>query len=222
MSNLYLAWQDTKSHGWFPVGRLTRYETEPIEYTFEYVRGVENLTEQGRPFVVPIPGFPDFKKSYHARIVFPAFRYRAMNPSRPDRPEYLSWLGLSPEHADLVDELAVSGGHSVADQFEIFPAIEPDRDGRFDTRFVLHGLRYTNNHSIQRVGSLERGENLEIVFELNNPVTVHGLGVKTTDQYFIGWLPRYLVDVFHVDHAWQVEDVKATVAQVNHDAPPSH
>ena len=222
MSSLYLAWQDAKSRGWFPVGRLTRHETEPVEYAFEYVRGAENLTQHGRPFVVPIPGFPDLKKGYRAPIVFPAFRYRAMNLSRPDRPEYLSWLGLSPEHADLVDELAVSGGHSVADQFEIFPAIEPDCDGRFETRFVLHGLSYTNEDSVRRTGALKKGDRLEIVLELNNPVTVHGLAVKTADHYFIGWLPRYLVDVFHSDHAWQVEDVRAVVAQVNRNAPLSH
>ena len=222
MSNLYLAWQDAESRGWFPIGRLTRHETEPPEYEFEYIRGVEELTQNTRGFVIPIPGFPDLAKTYRAGMVFPAFRYRAMNPSRPDRSEYLGWLGLSPEHADLVDELAVSGGHSVADRFEIFPAIEPESDGRFETRFVLHGLRYTNDHSIERAGSLLPGENLEIVLELNNPVTVHGLGVKTTDHYFIGWLPRYLVDVFHSDHAWQIEDVRATVAQVNDRAPLSH
>ncbi len=222
MSNLYLAWQDAESRGWFPIGRLARRETEPPEYEFEYIRGVEELRRRGQPFVIPIPGFPDLDKTYRAGMVFPAFRYRAMNPGRPDRPEYLSWLGLSPEHADLVDELAVSGGHSVADRFEVFPEIEPDCDGRFETRFVLHGLRYTNDHSIQRAGSLERGEKLEIVFELNNPVTLHGLGVKTADHYFIGWLPRYLVDVFQSDHAWQVGDVKAKVAQVNDRAPLSH
>ena len=222
MPNLYLAWQDDKSRGWFPIGRLTRLETDPPEYEFEYIHGAEELTQRSRSFVIPIPGFPDLAKTYRADIVFPAFRYRAMNPSRPDRPEYLSWLGLSPEHTDLVDELAVSGGHSVADRFEIFPAVKPDPSGRFETRFIMHSLGHTNSDSIKRASSLEAGDRLEVVFELSNPGAVHALGVKTTDQYFIGWLPRYLVDVFHRDNAWIVADVDARVAQVNHKAPHSH
>ena len=144
-----------------------------------------------------------------------------MNPGRPDREEYLSWLGLSADRAELVDELAVSGGHS-ADRFEVFPSIDPDRDGSFKTRFILHGLRHTNEDSIKRAGQLQKGDQLMIALELTNLATVRGLGVKTTDQYFIGWLPRYLVDVFHSDNNWQVSDVTATVAQVNENAPLSH
>ena len=222
MTTLYLAWQDRRRRRWFPIGRMNRSNDEPTEYEFEYIYGAELAREDVRSFAVPVPGFPELGKTYRSPDVFPMFRYRAMNQSRPDREQYLRDIGIDLDNWDLVDEIAVSGGQSVPDGYEVFPAIEPDCDGRFKTRFVLHGLRHTNADSVRRVGALKKGDRLEIVLELNNPVTVHGLGVKTADQYFIGWLPRYLVDVLHSDEEWQVEDVRATVAQVNGKAPLSH
>ncbi len=222
MTTLYLAWQDRQSRSWFPVGRLVRHDVEPMEYEFEYIQGAELAQKAANPFVIPMPGFPEMGKTYRAPDVFPLFRYRAMNESRPDRPAYLNRLGLNPDDADVLAELAISGGVSVADSFELFPAIEPDPDGRFETRFILHGLSYTNPDSIHRAGLLKEGERLELSFELSNPATVHAITVKTTDQYILGWLPRYLVDVMHQDNAWKVVDVEAIVAQVNIKAPLSH
>ena len=103
----------------------------------------------------------------------------------------------------------------------MFPDVVPDADGRFRTRFVVHGLRYTNEHSIQRAGSLEIGEELQLSLELNNPATGHAVTVKTTDQYVVGWLPRYLVDVAYRDGSWLVEEPEARVAQLNFAGPLS-
>ena len=143
-----------------------------------------------------------------------------MNLRRPDRPAYLRQLGLGDGDWSPVAELAASGLYN--DNFEVFPTIVPDSDGRFDTRFVLHGLRHTNLDSIRRTEKLADGEQLQLSFELNNPAAVHAITVKTFDQYILGWLPRYLVDGLHQDGAWMVTDAKAAVAQVNLDAPLSH
>ena len=222
MTTLYVAWQDQQSRSWFPVGRLSRRNVEPAEYEFAYIRGAEDAKNSASPFVIPFPGFPEMDKTYRSTEVFPMFRYRAMNLRRPDRIEYLRQLGIEVDEWDVVAELAVSGGHSQADSIELFPDIEPDFDGRFETRFILHGLGYTNPDSIRRASSLQKGERLELSFELSNPATVHAITVKTTDQYIIGWLPRYLVDVMHQDNAWKIVDVEAKVAQVNSNAPLSH
>ena len=222
MTTLYVAWQDQQSRSWFPVGRLSRRNVEPEEYEFEYIQGAEDARNLTSPFVIPFPGFPEMDKTYRSTEIFPMFRYRAMNQRRPDRSEYLSQLGIDVEEWDVVAELAVSGGHSQADSIELFPAVEPDAEGRFNTRFILHGLNFTNEDSVRRVRSLKIGERLELSFELSNPATVHAITVKTTDQYIIGWLPRYLVDVMHQDNAWKIEDVEAKVAQVNSNASLSH
>ncbi len=220
MTTLYIAWQDDRSRRWFPVGRLVRREAKHPEFEFAYIRGARQA-EQAAAFP-KIPGFPDMDQLYTASVLFPAFRNRVMNVSRPDRPEYLSQLGIDISSWDELAELLVSGGRSHSDRFEAFPEIVPDEGGQFASRFILHGLRYTNPDSVRRSESLEVGESLVLSFEMNNPVTEHAISVKTHDQYVLGWLPDYLVSPMHRDNAWMVSDVETRVAQVNRDSALSH
>ena len=220
MTVLYLAWQDGKSRAWFPVGRLARHETEPVGYEFEYIRGAERAKR--RAGFSEIPGFPEMNRRYASPSLFSTFRNRAMNPRRPDRPEYLRHLGLDGDEWDEVSELSVSGGRIRSDRFEVFPEIAPDADGRFASRFMLHGLRHTNPDAIRRSESLKAGESLVLSLELNNPFTGYAISVKTRDHYILGWLPHYLVHVLHRDGAWLVADAEARVERVNPDAPLSH
>ena len=87
---------------------------------------------------------------------------------------------------------------------------------------MVHGLRHTNPHSIERTESLEVGEELRLSLELDNPATGHAVTVKTTDQYVIGWCPRYLVDVVYQDGGWVVENPEARVARLNLEGSLSH
>lgn len=220
MTVLYLAWQDGKSREWFPVGRLVRRETAPVRYEFEYIRGAERAKRLAG--FSEIPGFPEMGRRYESPALFSTFRNRAMNPRRPDRPEYLRHLGLDGDEWDEVSELSVSGGRIRSDNFEMFPEIAPDADGRFASRFMLHGLRHTNPDSIRRSESLKAGDPLVLSLELNNPFTGYAVNVKTHDHYTLGWLPHYLVDCLHRDGAWLVADAEAHVERVNPDAPLSH
>ena len=220
MTTVYLAWQNSSSRRWFPVGRLVRNSTEPESFEFAYVRGAQQAKETAG--FIAIPGFPNLNEYYEATELFPAFRSRTMNMKRPDRAAYLGHLGIDAAKWDAVTELSVSGGKSKTDNIEVFPAIEPDRDGTFETRFVLHGMRHANKHSIERSGTLLAGERLQLAFELNNPAAAHAILVLSKDYYPLGWLPRYLVDGMHQDNAWMVSCVNVSVAQVNCEAPLSH
>ena len=222
MTTLFLACHDRRNRNWFPVGRLTRNDSEPVEYEFEYIRGAQEAKNSAILLAIPVPGFPELDKAYKATEIFPIFRYRAMSKRRPDRPEYLSLFGLDPENTDVLAELAISGGHSVADTFEIFPAIEPDAEGRFKIRFIIHGLRRSDLETIKRVDSLNPGDHLELVFKVDNPVAQHSVSVRTTDQKHLGWLPRYLADVLRQSDAINLANIQLRVVQVNHKAPPSH
>lgn len=217
MTTVYLAWQDSQSRHWYPVGRLVKNESD---YEFTYVHGALHAKDSAG--FLKIPGFPNLDKPYRAAELFPAFRSRTMNRSRPDRAAYLGQLGLDEAKWDAVTELSISGGQSRSDNFEVFPAIEPDGDGEFETRFVLHGMRHANRHAIERSETLKTGEHLRLSFELNNPADGHAILVHTDDYYHLGWLPRYLVDGMHQDDAWMVSNVAVSVAQVNYGAPLSH
>ena len=138
MNTLYIAWQDHHSRNWFPVGRLVRHKSKRAEYEFAYVHGAIQA-KQTAGFLM-IPGFPKLDRLYRAPTIFPAFSNRVMNLKRPDRPEYLSQLGIDIDNWDEVTELSVSGGRVHSDSFEAFPEITPDEVGHFATRFTLHGL----------------------------------------------------------------------------------
>ena len=230
MTTLYLAWQDYASSRWFPVGRLVAHNGNgaadagigadaAVEYEFAYINGAEEARKAvGFP---PIPGFPDLTRQYRSDRLFPLFQNRVMNPSRPDRAEYLRRLGL-PEDTDAMSELAVSGGQRRTDTFQVFPAIVPSADdGRFTHRCPLHGLRDTGAAAIKRIAALHQGEALNLASESDNPAALE-VKVKTGKGHHIGWLPRYLVDAVHQDDTWRITEAKATVAQVNRDGPLSH
>ncbi len=222
MTTLFLACRDRRNRSWFPVGRLTRNDSEPVEYEFEYIRGAQEAKNSTIPLAIPVPGFPELDKAYRATEIFPIFRYRVMNQRRPDRPEYLNLFGLDPDDTDVLTELAITGGHSVADTFEIFPAIETDDGGRFETRFIVQGLRPVIPETIERVNSLNPGDSLELSFESNGPSVQHSIRVTTTDQKHLGWLPRHLVDVLRKSDTVNLADIQLRVVQVNHKAPSSH
>ena len=220
MTTLYLAGHDPRNRLWFPMGRLVRHETAVTEYEFSYVEGARQAVELS-PFW-KVPGFPEIDRRYTASEVFPAFRSRVMNLSRPDRSEYLSHLGIDLDDWDEVAELSVSGGRVTSDRFEMFPEIVPNTDGWFDARFVLHDLRHTNPDSLRRSESIEAGERLELSFEMSKPSTTPAISVKTRDQYTLGHLPRFLASWLNHGNAWMVAKFEATVAQMNPGAPLSH
>ena len=222
MTTLYLAWQDHDSRNWFPVGRLTACrdgENAAVEYEFAYTNGASEAVAKAN--FLPIPGFPNLAERYGSDRLFPLFQNRVMNPRRPDRAEYLRRLGLD-ENADVITELAASGGSRHTDSYQVFPAIVRDAaDGRFSYRCLAHGLRYSGPDAIRRTESLEVGESLNLAPTKDTGTATLGVMVQTQDGHHIGWIPRYLVDDLQQDGAWIVTDAKAVVAQVNWDAPLS-
>ena len=176
MTTLYLAWQHPPTRRWFPVGRLVRHQS-PDVFEFTYVQGAKEADNLAG--FRPIPEFPRLEQRYRASELFPTFRNRLMNASRIDRGLYLNHLGLDEGSCDELAELSVSGGRSYSDSFETFPAIEPDAEGRFSTRLMLHGLRHTSPHAIGAIEALRTGDELRVAVELNNPVTTHTILVYT-------------------------------------------
>lgn len=220
MTTLYLAWQHQPSRRWFPIGRLIREESGPKDFEFAYVQGAREAEKEAG--FKPIPEFPKLDRGYRAAELFSTFRNRAMNTSRADRAEYLRQLGLNETDCDALAELSASGGRSYTDNFEIFPRLEPDQEGKFQIELTLHGLRHTNPHAVEAVEDLREGDELGVGLELTNPVTTHGLLVHSRDYYTLGWLPRYFMEAVHECREWTSLEMKLTVARVNHQAPLSH
>ncbi|RZA08131.1 MAG: DNA-binding protein [Moraxellaceae bacterium] len=189
LKTVFLAWQ-APDRNWFPVGRLV-HDVANMRYEFDYTNGA--LLAQQQAGFTPLIAFPDFNQHYCATELFPLFANRVLARSRKEFAEYLNSLDLDPNHLDLLDVLAVSGGERQTDSFEVFPKMEKTIDGNFKCRFFLHGLRHAHPVGAERAAQLAVGEALQILIEVNNPKSQTAICLQSSDYLPLGWAPRYLV-----------------------------
>ena len=187
---LFLAWQDqVTTREWYPVGRLDADINEPF-FKFRYIYGAKRAMEQAR--FAPLIEFPSFDQVYTSKELFPLFKNRILNRSRPEFEDYLKGFDLCDE-ADPIEILSINGGNRVTDSYEVFPKIRKEADGSFTCRFFLHGTRHINEPARSRLDKLEEDEPLYVTLELTNPVSKVAVQIQTLDYHMIGWSPRYLV-----------------------------
>jgi hypothetical protein len=220
MRTLYLAWQDKAStRAWYTIGRLDA-DIAKSRFKFRYTQGAEMAHKQAG--LVPLDSFPEFHKIYESTDLFPLFRNRILGEGREDFQNYLQQLDLSPQQADPLEILALTGGERQTDNLEVFPRIEHGRNGGFNCRFFLHGWRHVNEASQKKLLQLKGGEKLRVAVELNNPVTVLAVQLETPDDYhMIGWTPRYLVKDLFQAICESPNDICATVVKVNPSPAPA-
>ncbi len=214
---LFLAWQDSRSRQWFPVGRLDA-ELKPSTFRFRYTGGAERA-QQEVGFALA-RDFPKLREDYRSSVLFPLFRNRIMAAERKDFAEYLQLLDL-PVRADPIEILAVDGGYHVTDAFEVFPKLEKGADGGFRCRFFLHGWRYVNAVAQARLVRVAMDDRLHVTLELSNPVARVAVQLQTLDYHVIGWAPRYLVKDLMMAMAESPGTCVAHVVRVNPLPAPS-
>ena len=163
--------------------------------------------------------FPSLEKEYQSSELFPLFQNRVMNKKRPDFADYLENLDLSGKF-DPIEILSVNGGQRVTDAYEVFPKIKRDNNGNFTCRFFLHGWRYVNQADQDRINSLEPGERLSLTRGQTNPATGLVVQIWTTDDFMIGWKPRYLMADFVAEEN-VTSEYSTHVVRVNPQPAPS-
>lgn len=220
MKTLFLAWQDTAgTRAWYPIGRLDA-DLATSRYRFGYTHGAETAHEKAG--LQPLDSFPNFHELYESPELFPLFRNRILGVERKDFQEYLKQLDLSPDHADPLEILALTGGERQTDNLEVFPKIQRHHNGGFLSRFFLHGWRHVNTGAQQKLLELKKGDHLRVALELNNPATVLGVQLETPDDYYmIGWAPRYLVKDLFEAICQSPDDILATVVRMNPSPAPA-
>ena len=214
---LFLAWQDSRSRQWFPVGRLDA-DTSRSMFRFRYTGGAERAQLEGGFSLAA--DFPELKGDYRSSVLFPLFGNRIMPTERPDFADYVQILDL-PARADPVEILAVDGGSHVTDAFEVFPKLEKGTDGNFRCRFFLHGWRYVNPTAQVRLDRVAVDDRLHVTLELSNPVARVAVQLQTLDYHVIGWAPRYLVKDLMMAMAESPGTCVAHVMRVNPLPAPS-
>ncbi len=184
---LYIAWRsgDPAKARWGPVGRL---EFDSGVYRFVYTRGARTM-----PGFAPFPGLPRLDDVYESDDLFPIFQNRLLSKSRPEYRAFLAWSGFNPDHPpEPLVLLGVTEGIRQTDSLELFPCPTPDSEGRYLTRFFLHGVRWMPEPSIQRIARLQPDETLRLMLDISNPYDRLAVAVRTEDRFMIGYVPRYL------------------------------
>lgn len=213
MKALFVAWQDTKSRRWAPVGRLTH---EDGVYRFVYTRGAEAMPDF-RPFGV----MKDLHSAYKSEQLFPIFANRILAKNRPEYGDYLKWLGLSEARYDELEELARTGGLRATDSLELFPCPEPTAGKNYEVYFFCRGLRHLHAENQERARQLKPGERLYLMQDLQNPHDSMALLMRTEEPItLVGYAPRYYSAEFtQLIKSTGSDQVKIMVEQVNLDAP---
>ena len=90
----------------------------------------------------------------------------------------------------------------MTDSFEVYPAPEKQQDGSYRIHFFVHGLRHLPEENVRRIDTLRPNDDLLIVHDLQNPHDRSALMLRTDDtfdgdRYFVGYLPRYIVEDVH-------------------------
>lgn len=194
--------QDPSTRRYAAIGLLT---CTGGTYEFSYLRSAVDA-----PGFRPLLGFAALNRPYRSERLFPLFAQRVMDPRRPDRPRWLSSLGLDGD-PDVMEILARSGGRREGDHLELLTLPRIEDDGRTKISFLVHGVRHAG--SFDDIGHLAVGARLRLVDDRNNPVNARALLVSGADGRRLGWVPDPLVEF--VRHVRDRGDVDVRVLRVN-------
>lgn len=213
MKALFIASQNPETRAWAPIGKLTRTADG---YRFAYTKGIfdfPNFTPFGRMSDVTVP--------YLSKELFPLFANRVLARNRPEHAEYLSWLGLSSDGHDELEELSRTGGLRATDNLELIPCPSPLEDGFYEEFFFCRGLSHLPLATQARANELKGGERLFIMRDVQNAWDADALALRTDDPVsLIGYAPAYFAkDFSELLKGEGSASAVVTVEKVNPNAP---
>jgi len=216
--HLFIAFRsnDPTAGRWGPVGRL---EVTERGYRFVYTTGAQKLKG-----FEPFPGMSDLNAVYESDELFPLFANRLLSPSRPEYEAFLAWGGFDPEiPPSPIAMLGVTEGRRQTDSYEVFPCPALDTDGRYVTKFFLHGLRWMPDAAAVRVATLAPNDRLALMLDLQNPHDPHAVAVRPmadADRLMLGYVPRYLArDIATICRKCDPTFIDVRVEKINANAP---
>lgn len=212
MTDLYVAWRDPETRGWFPVGQLS-FDGEV--YRFVYTKGAKS------PRFFPFERMEDLDVTYKSHDLFPLFANRLLSKKRPEYSDFLQWVAVPAGQDDPLTLLARTGGIRETDTLAIFPCPERTIDNTYQVQFFSHGLRHLSAGSEERVHNLRPGEQLYLMLDSQNSHDPWAVALRTDDPLaLVGFCPRYFAQdfCFLLDRSGP-KAVRVIVEQVNYEAP---
>jgi hypothetical protein len=186
---LFVAWQDSASRRWFPIGVLS---SDDSGYAFEYTQGVLEAEKESK--FAGLQSFPDLSVKYKSKSLFPVFQNRVLAAGRPEYGDFIEWLHLS-EDPNPVAILARTGGRRETDMLEVFPCPQETTDEKYVVQFFAHGIRHVEGAN-EKVQTLNVGDRLILVHDDQNKFDSLALRLES-DNTAVGYCPRYVNRDFH-------------------------
>lgn len=215
INKLIIVWQNPNNRRWVPVGKLS-YKDD--KYSFQYTEGAKLECEESH--FLPFGRMDDLDTKYESDDLFPIFKNRLLQKSRPEYKDYLSWLNLTADDISPFAELARSGGIRATDNLQIFPIPEPENNF-YKVTFFSHGIRHLPPGYRERVQHLNRGNRLYLMKDVQNDHDPSALALRTDDPpEIVGYCPGFFVRDFNtLIDINGADKVDVSVIRVNLNAP---
>lgn len=212
---LIIAWRNPSNRKWLPVGKLSNINDK---YIFQYTDGAKSAYKEKH--FMPFGKMDDLDITYESDVLFPIFKNRLLQKSRPEYNDYLSWLNLQADNTSPLDELACSGGIRATDNLQIFPIPEP-RNNKYKVTFFSHGIRHLPPSYIERVKHLNQGNRLYLIRDIQNDQDSFALALRTNDPpEIVGYCPSFFVKDFDaLIRSNGANNVNVSVMRVNIESP---
>lgn len=210
MKSLFVAWQDPETREWIPVAQLSR---NGDQYNLSYTRGAtrcQGFRGLGR--------MNSMDATYVSNQLFPFFKNRLLQKSRPEYQKILEWLDIKNINEDPMDILIGTGGLRSTDSFELIP--QPTISNRqLSLNFFARGLRHLPESTIDQISRLKNGSKLFLMKDFQNENDHKAFALRTDEKpLMMGYVPKYFCTGIH--ELIKRERVPLiTLLKVNNDAP---
>lgn len=212
MRKLFIAWQNSDTREWRPVGQLT---LRGNRYRFRYTKGAEKAAG-----FVPFGRMRDLNTIYESEDLFPLFANRVLPRSRPEYSEYLKWLNIPSGKDEPLALLSRTGGIRGTDSLMVFACPEP-LDGKYLVHFFCHGINHLPPESLQTIDELEIGTRLYLMLDVQNDFDRMAVALRSEQpKVIVGYVPRYFaVDFRRLLTGVKQATVNVLVEGINREAP---
>lgn len=211
---LVLCWREPDTREWIPVGKLRK---ENNQYKFCYTKGI-NRAKKNNNFMM-FGQMTEANKTYVSDELFPIFKNRLLQKSRPEYQEYLDWLGLD-KTLEPLDELSRTNGVRATDSLQLFE-VPTKKDEKYTTYFFSHGISHLPKNYVERIKKLKKGDKLYLMQDIQNKIDQYALMIRTDDPAeLMGYCPRiYTKDLNTLIQQNGARNIYLTIETINHDAP---
>ena len=211
-NELILSWKNPNNNKRIPIGRL-RFKDG--YYSFQYTKGALN-EKDFRPF----ESMKNLERVYESKELFPLFKNRLLQKSRPEYQDYLKWLNIKTKSMHPMEELALTGGVRATDSFELFP-LPINENGYYSVKFFSRGIRHLAKSYNQRVEGLGEDRKLYLMRDIQNQLDGYALVLRTDNPIeLVGYCPSfYTKDFNYLIENNGADNIFLRVIKNNLDAP---